>query len=235
MLGIKKDFIIIAGPCAVESEEQMIKTIEPIADKIDILRGGAYKPRTSPKSFQGLGKQGLLILKEMKNRFNIPVVTEVVDTRNVELVAEYADMLQVGARNMQNYELLKEVGKSKKPVLLKRGLSATINEWLSSVEYIVDQGNNKIALCERGIRTFETATRFTLDMAGALVAKKRTGLPVIVDPSHATGKPELIKPLFKAIKAAEFDGVMIEVHFSPADSQSDAEQALTPNEFLEIL
>ena len=228
---IGRGFCVIGGPCSVESEEQLLKTARPIRDAIHILRGGAFKPRTKHTSFQGLGKEGLEILKRVGEKLVIPTVTEVVDTRDVDLVSSFTDMLQIGARNMQNYALLKEVGKSRKPVLLKRGLAATIEEWIAAAGYIVAGGNNQIVLCERGIRTFETSTRFTLDLAGALLAQQRSGFPVIVDPSHAAGIPELIPPLVRATQAAGLDGVMVEVHYNPQIAKSDADQALLPEQF----
>jgi 3-deoxy-7-phosphoheptulonate synthase len=231
---IGKGFCVIAGPCAIESEEQLLKTAQAIRQNIDILRGGAFKPRTSPKSFQGLGKEGLKILKKVSEKLNLPTVTEVMDTREVELVSSFTDMLQIGARNMQNYPLLREVGKIKKPVLLKRGFGTKIEELLASAGYILAEGNQQIVLSERGIRTFETATRFTLDLAGAILVQKTSGFPVIVDPSHATGLSDLIEPLTKAIKAAGLDGVMIEVHYNPKIAKSDAGQSLTPEEFNKI-
>lgn len=232
---IGEDFCIIGGPCAVESEEQLFETTRAIRKNIDILRAGAFKPRTFYKSFQGLGEEGLKILKRIGKEFKVPTVTEVMDTRDVELVAEYADILQIGARNMQNYPLLKEIGKTKKPVLLKRGLSAKIEEWIAVTEYILAGGNNQIILCERGIRTFETSTRFTLDLAGALLAREISRMPVIIDPSHATGIPELIGPLVRATKAAGLDGIMVEVHYNPKTAKCDAKQALIPEEFNEII
>jgi len=231
---IGKGFCVIGGPCAVESKSQLLETVEAIKENIDILRGGAFKPRTSPDSFQGLGEDGLKILKEVSSKLNIPTVTEVMDTRQVELVASYADMLQIGARNMQNYPLLREAGKSGKPVLLKRGFGNKIKEWLLAAEYIKKEGNNQIILCERGIRTFEDSLRFTLDLAGALLAKKKSIYPVIIDPSHATGNPDLIAPLVKAAKAAGIDGVMVEVHCNPTDAKSDSDQQLTPKQFNNI-
>ena len=191
---IGRGFCVIGGPCSVESEEQLLKTARPIRDAIHILRGGAFKPRTKHTSFQGLGKEGLEILKRVGEKLVIPTVTEVVDTRDVDLVSSFTDMLQIGARNMQNYALLKEVGKSRKPVLLKRGLAATIEEWIAAAGYIVAGGNNQIVLCERGIRTCETSMRFTLDLAGALLAQPRSGFPVFVDLSHAAGIPALLPP-----------------------------------------
>lgn len=231
---IGSGFCVIAGPCAIESEEQLIKTAEAIKNNINILRGGAFKPRTSPKNFQGMGKQGLKLLKKAGELLNKPTVTEVMDTRDVGLVAEYVDILQIGARNMQNFSLLKEAGKTKKPVLLKRGLASKIDEWAGAAEYILAEGNDKIILCERGIRTFETATRFTLDLAGAVFAQQKLGFPVIVDPSHATGNPDLIPPMAKASKAAGLNGVMIEVHYNPKSAKCDAGQALTPEQFNKI-
>lgn len=233
--GFFKKFVIIAGPCAIESYFQLKKTASLIKEKIDILRGGAFKPRTSPYSFQGLGKKGLIYLKKVSKELNLPTVTEVLDPRDVSLVAKYVDILQIGARNMSNFPLLKEVGKIKKPVLLKRGFSATIKEWLLAAEYIKLEGNKEIILCERGIRTFEERTRFTLDLAGALLAKKESGLPTIVDPSHATGIPFLIPPLSKAAKSAGLDGLMIEVHFQPKQAKCDKEQSLTPKVFNNLI
>lgn len=232
---MNKKFLVIAGPCAIESEEQLYKTAKPIAKNIDFLRAGAYKPRTSPYSFQGLGKEGLLILKKVSKKLKIKTVTEVLDTRDVDLVSTYTDIIQIGARNMQNYSLLKEAGKTGKPVLLKRGFSATVEEWLSALEYILKEGNKKVILCERGIRTFENSTRFTLDLGGALVAKKKSGLPVIIDPSHGTGRPDLVSPFVKAAKASGLDGIMAEVHYNPKVAKSDADQAITPRKFNKII
>lgn len=231
---VGKGFLVIAGPCAIESEEQLQKTAEAILENMDILRGGAFKPRTFPGQFEGLGKRGLEILKKVGQKLSIPTVTEVMDTKEIELVSQYADILQIGARNMQNFPLLKGVGKIKKPILLKRGFGAKIKEWLAAAEYIKKEGNNQIILCERGIRTFEEATRFTLDLAGALLAKELSGLPTIIDPSHATGNPFLIKPLVLAAQAAGLDGVMVEVHFNPQKAKCDAQQALKPEEFNNI-
>ncbi len=228
---VGKGFTIFGGPCAVESEEQLFKTIEAVKENIDVIRGGAFKPRSKPDSFQGLGKEGLELLKKAGEEFKKPVITEIMDTRDIELVSSYVDILQVGARNMQNYSLLKELGKIRKPVFLKRGLSATIKEWLGSLEYILKGGNEKVILCERGIRTFERETRFTLDLAGAFLVREKTKRPVIIDPSHATGRRDLIAPMVKASKAAGFDGVMVEVHFNPETAKSDKEQSLTPEQF----
>lgn len=230
-LEIGSGFLVIGGPCAIESEEQLFETARAIKSNIQVLRGGAFKPRTNPGNFEGLGAEGLDILKKVSEKLNIPTVTEVLDTRDVEKVARHTDILQIGARNMQNYELLKEAGKTGLPVLLKRGLAATIDEWISAAGYILKEGNNKIILCERGIRTFESGTRFTLDLAGAILAKQKSGFPVIIDPSHATGKKELIAPLVYAAKAAGLDGVMVEVHCNPDEAKCDKDQALTPEEF----
>jgi 3-deoxy-7-phosphoheptulonate synthase len=228
-------FTMIAGPCAVESEEQAMEAARSAKDAgATILRGGAFKPRTSPYSFQGLGARGLEILAECRSETGLPVVTEVVEPRDVELVAAWADALQIGTRNMQNFALLKEVGATSKPVLLKRGLSATIEEWLMAAEYIAQRGNSEIILCERGIRTFEPSTRFTLDLAGMAVAQQETHLPVIVDPSHATGLKELVAPMARAAIAAGADGVMIDVHANPGAALCDGPQALGPDE-LQVL
>jgi 3-deoxy-7-phosphoheptulonate synthase len=224
-------FTMIAGPCAVESEEQAMEAARSAKDAgATILRGGAFKPRTSPYSFQGLGARGLEILAECRSETGLPVVTEVLEPRDVELVAAWADALQIGTRNMQNFALLKEVGATSKPVLLKRGLSATIEEWLMAAEYIAQRGNSEIILCERGIRTFEPSTRFTLDLAGMAVAQQESHLPVIVDPSHATGLKELVAPMARAAIAAGADGVMIDVHANPGAALCDGPQALSPDE-----
>ncbi|HLB62880.1 MAG TPA: 3-deoxy-7-phosphoheptulonate synthase [Actinomycetota bacterium] len=222
---------LIAGPCAVESEEQALECARAAkAGGATILRGGAYKPRTSPYSFQGLGERGLEILAGCRADTGLPVVTEVVDSRQVGLVAEWADALQIGTRNMQNFELLKEVGQARKPVLLKRGMSATVEEWLMAAEYVAQRGNSEIVLCERGIRTFEPSTRNTLDLGGMIVARNETHLPVVVDPSHATGKKELVAPMARAAVAAGADGVMVDVHPRPDEALCDGPQALTPSE-----
>jgi 3-deoxy-7-phosphoheptulonate synthase len=228
-------FTMIAGPCAVESEGQAMEAARSAKDAgATILRGGAFKPRTSPYSFQGLGARGLEILAECRSDTGLPVVTEVLEPRDVELVAAWADALQIGTRNMQNFALLKEVGATSKPVLLKRGLSATIEEWLMAAEYIAQRGNSEIILCERGIRTFEPSTRFTLDLAGMAVAQQESHLPVIVDPSHATGLKELVAPMARAAIAAGADGVMIDVHANPGAALCDGPQALSPDE-LQVL
>ena len=225
-------FVVMAGPCSVEGHEQLMSTAAAVAASgARILRGGAYKPRTSPYDFQGLAEEGLKLLSEARNRTGLKVITEVLDTEDVELVAEYADILQIGARNMQNFALLKKLGEVNKPVMLKRGLSATIKEFLLSAEYIVTHGNPNVMLCERGIRTFETATRNTLDIAAVPLLNELTHLPVIVDPSHATGKRSLVRPLAKAAVAAGADGLMAEVHPRPEEAWSDGAQSLRLEEF----
>lgn len=226
---------MIAGPCAVESEERMVRIARRVRQAgANILRGGAFKPRTSPYSFQGLGKQGLEFLRTAGDEVGMPVVTEVTDPRLVEVVDEYSDMLQVGARNMQNFVLLREVGRTAKPVLLKRGMSATVTEWLMSAEYIASQGNSKIVLCERGIRGFDSATRNVFDVAAIPLARQLTHLPVIADPSHATGRPDLIPACALAALAAGADGVHVEVHDMPEEARSDGAQALVPEQYEEL-
>ncbi len=227
---------MIAGPCAVESLEQMRRIAAGIREAgANILRGGAYKPRTSPYSFQGLGLEGLKILREVGDEFGLPVVTEVTDPRLVEEVDRYADMFQIGARNMQNFVLLSEVGSVDKPVLLKRGMSATVNDWLMSAEYIAAKGNSRIVLCERGVKGFDPATRNLYDVAAVAAAKRLTHLPVIVDPSHATGRPDLIPPCALAGLAVGADGVHVEVHDQPELAKSDGAQALRPHEYRELM
>lgn len=231
-----QDFVIIGGPCSVESEEQTIQTARIVKHAGGMmLRGGAFKPRTSPYAFQGLGLEGLKILAKAREDTGLPVVTEVLDPRDVSWVCEYADMLQIGARNMQNFSLLKEVGKAAKPVLLKRGMHSTIEEWLNSAEYILNEGNSQVVLCERGIRTFETYTRNTLDLNAVAAAKSLTHLPVIVDPTHGTGRPELVIPLSLASVACGADGIIVEVHWKKEEALSDKDQALTPTEFQEMV
>ncbi len=231
-LSVGKDFVLIAGPCGVESEEQTIETAVKVKEAgADMLRGGAFKPRTSPYAFQGLGLAGLKILAKARDITGLPVVTEVLDTRDVSWVSEYADVLQVGARNMQNFSLLKEVGKTQKPVLLKRGMHATLEEFLNCAEYILSEGNPNVMLCERGIRTFETFTRNTLDLSAVPALRMLSHLPVIVDPSHGTGKVELIEPMSLAAVTAGADGLIIEVHRNPKEALSDKEQALVPGQF----
>ncbi len=229
-------FVVMAGPCSVEGRHQMMESAKIVSEQgAQMLRGGAFKPRTSPYSFQGLGMEGLKLLREAGDAFNMPVITEVISPDDVEIVARYADMLQIGARNMQNFVLLQEVGKTQKPVLLKRGMMATVKELLLSAEYILAKGNPHVVLCERGIRTFETATRNTLDISAVPLLKQKTHLPVIVDPSHATGISTLIEPVSKAAFAVGADGIMVEVHFNPATALSDAEQALDEKQFKSLI
>ncbi len=233
---IGKDFVVIGGPCSVENEEQLLDTARKVKEAgADMLRGGAFKPRTSPYSFQGLGLKGLKLLEKAKDETGLPIVTEVMDTRDVGWASEYIDVLQIGARNMQNFSLLKEVGKVNKPVLLKRGMNSTIEEWLSSAEYILNEGNPNVILCERGIRTFETYTRNTLDLSAVPALKELTHLPVIVDPSHGTGKVSLIEPMSLASVASGADGLIIEVHRDPSVALSDKDQALIPTQFAELV
>ncbi len=232
---VGQGFTIIAGPCSVESEEQTLETARAVkAAGADMLRGGAFKPRTSPYAFQGLGLKGLKILEKAREETGLPIVTEVIDTRDVSWVCEYADVLQIGARNMQNFSLLREVGKANKPVLLKRGMHSTIEEWMNCAEYILNDGNPDIILCERGIRTYETYTRNTLDLSAVPAARELTHLPVIVDPSHGTGRVGLIEPMSMAAAACGADGLIVEVHRNPAEALSDKEQALTPKQFEEL-
>jgi len=227
---------VIAGPCSVEGREMLRETAHAVAAAgAGLLRGGAYKPRTSPYAFQGLGREALELLAEVRAETGLPVVTEVMDTRQVEVVAEHVDVLQIGARNMQNFALLQEVGRVQRPVLLKRGLSATIRELLMAAEYVMAQGNRAVVLCERGIRTFETATRNTLDVAAIPVLKRETHLPVIVDPSHAGGRAELVAPLAFAAVAAGADGLMIEVHPRPEQARSDGDQSLPFDAFAALM
>jgi len=225
-------FTLIAGPCSVESREQLLTTAGTVAAAgATMLRGGAYKPRTSPHSFQGLGRTGLALLAEARAETGLPVVTELTDLREIDAVLEVADVIQIGARNMRNYPLLTEVGRSGRPALLKRGPAATVDELLLAAEYILCEGNDSVTLCERGIRTFERSTRYTLDLSAVPVLKERTHLPVIVDPSHAAGRRELVKPLSLAAVAAGADGLIVEVHPNPAEALSDGPQALTTAEF----
>ena len=227
-------FAMIAGPCSVETEEQIISVAQSVkASGATILRGGAYKPRTSPYAFQGLGTQGLELLRAARKATGLPICTELMDLRHLDEFDDI-DMIQIGARNMQNFDLLKEVGKTDKPILLKRGLSSTIQEWLMSAEYIMSEGNEKIILCERGIRTYETATRNTLDLSCVPILHELTHLPVVVDPSHATGKAKLVAPMAAAAVAAGADGLMIEVHNDPAHALCDGAQSLTPEKFAEL-
>lgn len=226
------EVVIIAGPCAVENEKQLFETASAVkADGARILRGGAFKPRSSPYNFQGLGEEGLKLLGLIRKQTGLPVVTEVMDTRQVELVAGYADMIQIGSRNMQNYPLLKEAGMCCKPVLLKRGMMATIEEFMLAAEYILNQGNEQVILCERGIRTFETSTRNTLDLSAVPMLKRFSHLPVIVDPSHGTGLRWMVPAMAKAAVAVGADGLIIEVHYKPEEAICDGHQSLNLNEF----
>ena len=228
--------VVMAGPCAVETEEQLLEAARAVkAAGANILRGGAFKPSTSPYSFRGLGKEGLGLLAQARQETGMPVITEVMTPQDVELVSRYADILQVGARNMQNFTLLDEVGKTQKPVMLKRGMSATIQEWLLSAEYILVQGNRQVMLCERGIRTFETYTRNTMDISAIPIIKKLSHLPIIADPSHGTGKWHLVTPLSLAAVAAGADGLMIEVHPRPDQALKDGAQSLTFDNFQQLM
>jgi len=230
------DIVMAAGPCSVEGPEMLLETALGVRERgATMLRGGAFKPRTSPWGFQGLGARGLALLAEARAVTGLPVVTEVMDPRHVDLVAEHADMLQIGARNMQNYPLLAEVGRVRRPVLLKRGLSGTITELLLAAEHIMARGNGAVILCERGIRTYETATRSTLDIAAIPVLKRETHLPVFVDPSHAAGRADLVAPLAYAAVAAGADGLIVEVHPRPAEALSDGDQSLTLDQFGEMM
>ncbi len=230
------EFVVIAGPCAVESAEQMTGIVDLVHEVGAImLRGGAFKPRTSPYSFQGLGLAGLTLLAEQRRRTGLPVVTEVVTPKDVECVAEQSDMLQIGARNMQNFELLREVGAAGKPVLLKRGMSATVEEWLLAAEYLLHAGNDDVVLCERGIRSYERSTRFTLDLSAVAEAKRLTHLPVIVDPSHSTGKPHLVGPMSLAAAAAGADGLIVDVHTDARAALCDSAQALDGTQFTDLM
>jgi 3-deoxy-7-phosphoheptulonate synthase len=231
-----KKIHVFAGPCAVENKTILMNIAEKIKDAgATFVRGGAFKPRTSPYSFQGLGEEGLKYLSDVRKKTGLPVVTELMDPRDMEIISKYADIIQIGARNMQNFRLLLEVGGSRKPVLLKRGLSATIKEWLMAAEYVMSRGNESVILCERGIRTFETATRNTLDLSAVPVLKKLTHLPVVVDPSHGVGKWDLVAPMSKAAVAAGADGLIIEVHTNPEEALSDGEQSLRPDAFRKLM
>jgi 3-deoxy-7-phosphoheptulonate synthase len=231
-----EEVVVIAGPCSVEGREMMAETACEVRKQgARALRGGAFKPRTSPYSFRGLGEQGLEILAAVRAQTGLPIVTEVMDTRQVELVASYADMLQIGARNMQNYNLLTEVGRLRRPVLLKRGMSATVEDLLLAAEYVMSQGNQNVVLCERGIRTFGTVTRNTFDLAAIPVLKRETHLPVIADPSHAGGRRDLVAPLAFAAIAAGADGLIVEVHPEPESATSDGDQSLDFGEFAALM
>jgi len=228
--------VVMAGPCAVESEQQLVAAARAVKESgASILRGGVFKPRTSPFSFQGLEKAGLEILARVREQFSIPVVTEVVDPHDVSLVAKYADVLQVGARNMQNFALLTNIGRSKCPVVLKRGFSCTVTEWLTAADYLLAEGNSQVILCERGIRTFEDSTRFSLDICSIPVIKRASHLPVIVDPSHAAGHYSLVPAIARAAVAAGADGLLIEVHPNPKEALMDGLQSLTPSDFARLM
>lgn len=230
------EIIVIAGPCAVESRLQLFETARLVkAGGARILRGGAFKPRSSPYNFQGLGEEGLKLLAMIREETGLPIVTEVMDTRQIELVASYADMIQIGSRNMQNYPLLKEAGMCRKPVLLKRGMMATIEEYLLAAEYILNQGNDQVILCERGIRTFEPSTRNTLDLSAVPMLKRLSHLPVIVDPSHGTGLRWMVPALAKAAVAVGADGLIMEVHYKPEEALCDGYQSLSVDEFARLM
>ena len=235
-LTVKEDKIIIAGPCAIESYDQLLKTAQFVKSKgANVLRGGAYKPRTSPNSFQGLKEEGLKILKAVKKETGMAVITELLDIRELDKLYEVTDIIQIGSRNMQNFNLLTEVGKQDKPVMLKRGFCSTINEWIGASEYIIKEGNNKVIMCERGIRTFENYTRNTLDLTAVPIIQKETGLPVIVDPSHGTGVRYLIKPMSIGAFAVGANGIMVEVHPEPEKALSDGIQSLHFEEFEDLM
>lgn len=231
-----KQLAVFAGPCAIESQEQFSYIAKKVKEAgANILRGGAFKPRSSPYAFSGLEEEGLKIMKTAGEENDMPICTEVLDTRDVDLVASYADVLQIGARNMQNFKLLREVGKHNKPILLKRGLASTMEEWLMAAEYIMSEGNEKVILCERGIRTFEPSTRNTFDLSAIPVTKELSHLPIIADPSHAAGKQKYVDALSRGAVAAGADGLMIEVHNCPEEAMSDGEQSLTPLQFEELM
>ncbi|HPE88419.1 MAG TPA: 3-deoxy-7-phosphoheptulonate synthase [Spirochaetia bacterium] len=233
---IGEGFTVIAGPCAVESEDQLLRTAVAVKEAgATMLRGGAFKPRTSPYAFQGLGLKGLKILDKARRETGLPIVTEVIDTRDVSWVGEYADVLQIGARNMQNFSLLREAGKSGRPILLKRGMYSTLEEWLNCAEYILAEGNPDVILCERGIRSFETYTRNTLDLSIVPSVKATSHLPILVDPSHGTGVLGLIEPMSLAAVAAGADGLEIEVHIDPPAALSDKAQQLSPEAFARLM
>ena len=231
-----KEVVVMAGPCSVESIEQLREAAKAVkAGGAKFLRGGAFKPRTSPYDFQGLAEEGLKMLREVADEEGLKVVTEIVDKDDIELVGKYADVYQVGARNMQNFQLLKALGKAKKPVMLKRGLAATISEWLNAAEYIMAGGNEQVIFCERGIRTFEKYTRNTLDLSAVPIIHEKTHLPIVVDPSHATGKANLVEPMMIAAVAAGADGLEVEVHYDPQHAWSDGAQCLTPDAFAQAM
>lgn len=230
------EIVVMAGPCSVESEEQMEASAKAVAEQgAQILRGGAFKPRSSPYAFQGMGEEGLRIMREAADRHGLAVITEVMDPETISLVGQYADIFQVGARNMQNYSLLKELGKAGKPIFLKRGLSATIKEWFMSAEYLIAHGNQEVILCERGIRTYETHTRNTLDLSAVPVVQKHSHLPIFVDPSHGTGLRDKVTPMARAAVAAGADGLMIEIHPDPPSAKSDGPQSLYFDQFADLM
>ncbi|MBR0290421.1 MAG: 3-deoxy-7-phosphoheptulonate synthase [Selenomonadaceae bacterium] len=230
------EVVVMAGPCAVESLEQLREAAQAVKNcGAKFLRGGAFKPRTSPYDFQGLGEEGLKLLRKVADEFDLRVVTEIVDKDDIELFCKYADILQVGARNMQNFQMLKALGKCSKPILLKRGLSATISEWLNAAEYIMNDGNEQVIFCERGIRTYETFTRNTLDLSAVAAVKELSHLPIVVDPSHGTGRWKMVAPMARAALAAGADGLIIEVHPHPEKALSDGDQSLTPEAFKELM
>ncbi len=230
------EVIMMAGPCSVENEDQIFTIAEIVAKAgSKILRGGAFKPRTSPYAFQGLGEEGLKLLRKAADKYNLLVITEVMESSQIKLIEEYTDIFQVGARNMQNFPLLRDLGKTTKPIMLKRGLAATVEDWLMSTEYILSSGNKQVMLCERGIRTFETYTRNTFDLSAIPVVHKRSHLPVIADPSHATGMRDKVLPMARAAVAAGADGLMVEVHNDPEKALSDGPQALLPDQFVELM
>ena len=231
-----RNLVIIAGPCAVESEEQTLRIARRVKEAgADVLRGGAFKPRTSPYSFQGLGLEGLRILRRASEETGLPTITEAVDLASLALVAEYADIVQIGARNMQNFSLLQQAGKLKKPVMLKRGPSATIDEWLQAAEYLLHEGNDQVILCERGIRSFDSQTRNMLDLSAVASVQLLSHLPVVVDPSHGTGKKQLVAPMAQAAVAAGANAVMIDVHDRPREALCDGAQAISPEEFAALV
>jgi len=231
-----KDIVVMAGPCSIESEEQIFILAEIVSKAgAKILRGGAFKPRTSPYSFQGLGEKGLEVMRSAADKFGLLIVTEVMESSQIDLIEKYTDIFQVGARNMQNFSLLRDLGKITKPIMLKRGLSATIEDWLMSAEYILSNGNHSVMLCERGIRTFETYTRNTFDISAIPVVHKKSHLPVIADPSHATGLRDKVIPMARAAVAAGADGIMVEVHHDPENALSDGPQALLPEQFSNLM
>ncbi len=231
-----RDFTVIAGPCSVESQEQIMKIAEFLSGLgIKVLRGGAYKPRTSPYSFQGFGEDALRWMRRAADEYGMITVSEVMSSAKLDKVSRYVDIIQIGSRNSQNFDLLKEVGKQDKPVILKRGFGTTVEEWLYGAEYVMNEGNEKVILCERGIRTFEGSTRFTLDISAVPVAKEVSSLPVIVDPSHAAGRRSLVTPLSRAAQAVGADGIMVEMHPDPDSALSDGKQSLSFPEFIDLL